>query len=148
MAINREGMHPRYLGFQCDWPVFVKTPFNADGKQWKKSEHFNWAERNIDTKDAATLYAQGFIYHNTALAKENKVGDRLGEMNSEQLYSLVRQLNDVVKKQTTSTKEFNSKKCKISKLDDKQRGLIRRFLNHNPWISDQYYEIRDTILGD
>ena len=148
MAITTDGMHPTYLGWQVDWPVFVKMPFSADSKQWKKSEHFNWAERNIDQKSVASLYAQGFIYHNTTLAKANKVGDRLGEMNSEQLYSLVRQLNDIVKRQTTSTKEFNNKKCKISKLDDKQRGLIRRFLNHNPWISDQYYEIRDTILGD
>ena len=148
MAINREGMHPRYLGFQVDWPVFIKIPFTADGKQWKKSEHFNWAERGIETKNAATLYAQGFIYHNTELAKANKVGDRLGEMSKDDLYSLVVQLNNIVKKQTTTTKEFNNKKCKQSKIEDKQRGLIRRFLNHNPWITEEYYEIRDHILGD
>jgi hypothetical protein len=28
-------MHPSYLGFQIDWPVFVKIPFTADGKNTK-----------------------------------------------------------------------------------------------------------------
>lgn len=148
MAINRDGMHPIYLGWQVDWPVFVKMPLTADGKQWKRTEHFNWAERGIEQETVATLYAQGFIYHNTTLAKENKVGDRLGEMNKEQLYRLVVQLNDIVKKRTTTQKEFSDKRCKQSKIEDKQRGLIRRFLNRNPWIVEDFYRLRDHILGE
>jgi len=148
MTINRDGMHPRYLGFQVDWPVFVKIPFTADGKHWKKSEHFNWAERELEMKDVASLYAQGFIYHNTELAKVNKVGDRLGEMNSEDLYRLVVQLNGIVKERTTTTKEYNDKRCKQSKIEDKQRGLIRRFLNRNPWVTEDFYRLRDHILGE
>ena len=148
MAINRDGMHPRYLGWQVDWPIFVKVPFTADGKYWKKSEHFNWAERNLEMKDVASLYAQGFVYHNTELNKANKVGDRLSEMNAEDLKSVVTQLNAIVKDRTSSNQEFNNKKCKQSKIEDKQRGLIRRFLNHNPWITEDFYTIRDTILGD
>ena len=148
MAITTDGMHPTYLGWQVDWPVFVKVPFSADSKQWKKSEHFNWAERNIDQKSVASLYAQGFIYHNTELAKANKVGDRLGEMSKDDLYSLVVQLNNIVKKETTTTKEFNNKRCKQSKIEDKQRGLIRRFLNRNPWVIEDFYRIRDHIIGD
>lgn len=148
MAIITDGMHPTYLGWQVDWPVFVKMPFNADGKQWKKSEHFNWAERNLDQKAVASLYAQGFIYHNSTLTKEAKVGDRLGEMNSEELRRLVVQLNAIVKERTTTTKEFSDKRCKQSKIDDKQRGLIRRFLNRNPWITEDFYRLRDHILGE
>jgi len=148
MAIIRDGMHPRYLGWQVDWPVFVKMPFSADGKHWKRREHFNWAERNLETKDVASLYAQGFIYHNTELAKENKVGDRLSEMNTEELKSLVTQLNAIVKDRTTSSQEYNNKRCKQSKIDDKQRGLIRRFLNRNPWIAEDFYRLRDHIIGD
>ena len=69
MAINRDGMHPRYLGWQVDWPIFVKVPFTADGKYWKKSEHFNWAERELEMKDVASLYAQGFITTTVNLLK-------------------------------------------------------------------------------
>jgi len=148
MAINRDGMHPRYLGFQVDWPVFVKMPFSADGKHWKSREHFNWAERELEMKDVASLYAQGFIYHNTELAKVNKVGDRLGEMNSGDLYRLVVQLNGIVKERTTTAKEYNDKRCKQSKIEDKQRGLIRRFLNRNPWVTEDFYRLRDHILGE
>jgi len=63
MAPNIDGMHPHYLGFQRVEPVFVKIPFNADGREWNRQEHFNWAERGIDEEVAATLYATGKIYH-------------------------------------------------------------------------------------
>jgi len=148
MATITDGMHPRYLGWQVDWPVFVKMPFIADGREWKRLEHFNWAERGIDQKQVATLYATGHIYHNYELEKQTKVGDRLGELNAEQLKRLVVQLNDIVKKRTTTQKEFQDKRCKQSKLEDKQRGLIRRFLNRNQWIVEDFYEIRDYILGE
>jgi len=148
MAVIRDGMHPRYLGWQVDWPVFIKMPFSADGKHWKRSEHFNWAERELEMKDVASLYAQGFIYHNSELAKTNKVGDRLGELNKEQLHSLVVQLNSIVKERTTTSKEFQDKRCKQSKIEDKQRGLIRRFLNRNPWIVEDFYRLRDYTLGN
>jgi len=148
MTIIKDGMHPRYLGWQVDWPVFVKMPFSADGKHWKRREHFNWAERNLETKDIASLYAQGFIYHNTELAKENKVGLRLDEMNKEALKRLVTQLNAIVKDRTASTQEFNNKRCNQSKIEDKQRGLLRRWLNRNPWIMDDFYHLRDHILGE
>jgi len=148
MATNTDGMHPRYLGWQVDWPVFVKMPFSADGREWKRQEHFNWAERGIDQKQVATIYATGHIYHNYELEKQNKVGDRLGELNSEQLKRLVVQLNDIVKRRTTTTKEFQDKRCKQSKLEDKQRGLVRRFLNRNQWILEDFEGIRDYLLGE
>lgn len=142
-------MHPRYLGWQMDWPVFVKTPFSSFGKPWKKNELFDWQNFNSsDPEKVAQLYASGFIAHNEELQKETKAGDRLGEMNSEHLRRLVVMLNDELKKNTQNSVEFNKKKCKHSRIDDKQRGLIRTFLIRQPWITDKFYEFRDTILGD
>ena len=115
-------MHPTWLGFQMDWPVFVKHPFDAANVSWTRGHHFNW--------------------------QENKVGDRLSEMNAEQLYTLVGLLNSEVKKRTSSAEELKNKRCRQSKIDDKQRGLIRSFLRKNPWITEDFYKFRDDILGD
>jgi len=139
-------MHPTYLGWQVDWPVFIKRPFMADSKTWSQGDHFNWLERGIDDDKVATLYASGYIHHNKDLEVQTKAGDRLSEMAGKQLEALVNLLNAEVKKRTSSTSEFETKKCKKSKLDDKQRGLIRRFLNNNSWIADDFYAIREKIL--
>ena len=139
-------MHPTYLGWQVDWPVFVKLPVSADGKNWKRGEYFNWFEREIKQDTVAILYATGYLYHNKELEVQNKVGDRLHELDSRQLDTLVNLLNAEVKKRTTSTSEFENKKCKKSKIDDKQRGLIRRFLNSNNWITEDFYASRDKII--
>ena len=141
-------MHPHYLGLQVDWPLFIKIPFTADSKNWKKGEHFNWLERSVEESAVATLYASGYLHHNKELEVQNKVGDRLSEMDSRQLDSLVNLLNAEVKSRTSSTSEFESKKCKKSRIADKQRGLIRRFLNANRWINEDFYTIRDKILGE
>ena len=69
-------------------------------------------------------------------------------MNGPKLDNLVNLLNVVVKERTSSTTEFERKRCKKSKLDDKQRGLIRRFLNANHWVMEDFYRIRDSILDD
>lgn len=138
--------HPSYLGFQLDWPVFCKVPFFADGKDWSRGELFNWRERNIPEDRVAVLYNVQNIYHNKDLEKESKAGDRLVEMSIDQLDTLVNLLNTEVKSRTSSTAEFNSKKCKKSKLEDKQRGLVRSFLRNNRWVEERFYEIRDNIL--
>ena len=138
--------HPSYLGWQMDWPVFAKTTFIADGKEWVWGEHFNWLSRGLDPKAVSILYASGYIYHNVELEKETKVGDRLNEMTTAQLDTLVTLLNAEVKARTNSVTEYTAKKCKQSKIDEKQRGLIRSFLRNNRWIEEKFYEIRDNIL--
>lgn len=144
----RHTAHPTYLGWQIDWPVFVKIPFTAFGKYWKKGELFNWhTQHSVKPEDIAQLYAANFIYHNREMEVGQKVGDRLGEMGIEQLFTVVRLLNDHLKKNTATSQEFNKRKCKGSKVADKQRGLIRSFLRHQPWIVDHFYEIRDEVLG-
>tara|TARA_B100000768_G_C11284147_1_gene380821 strand:- start:6031 stop:6459 length:429 start_codon:yes stop_codon:yes gene_type:complete len=141
-------MHPTYLGFQVDWPVFIKQGFSGNGKIWKHGDHFNWLELGVEPSKVATLYDYGRLYHNAELEVQNKVGDRLSEMAGSQLTTLVGLLNSEVKSRTSSTAEFEKKKCKRSTIDDKQRGLIRRFLNNSNWIMDDFYRIRDTILVD
>jgi len=140
--------HPNYLGWQVDWPVFVKIPFTGHGKDWKKGEHFNWKGRSISEEAVAKLYSNNNIHHNKALEKQSKVGDRLEEFEGKQLSTLVGLLNAEVKARTNSTTEYNNKKCSISKIDAKQRGLIRTFLRGNLWIEDKFYEIRDQLLGE
>jgi hypothetical protein len=142
------------FGWQVDRPVFVKTSFSAFGKTWGQGEEFNWINQHFRKEDweqqlhnVHNLYASGFIRHNSAKEQTNKVGDRLNELNSEQLRSLVTQLNAIVKNRTSSAQEFGDKKCKQSKIDDKQRGLIRQWLRRNTWATDEFYTIRDTIIG-
>jgi len=139
--------HPPCLGFQVDWPVFIKQGFSGNGKIWKQGDHFNWLELDIPLDKVSTLYDYGRIYHNPEIEVQSKVGDRLSEMAGQQLATLVTLMNAEVKSRTSSTAEFEKKKCKKSTIDVKQRGLIRRFLNNSDWIMDDFYEIRDTILS-
>jgi len=141
-------MHPTYLGWQVDWPVFIKIPLSANGKNWKRGDHFNWLERSLEQDKVASLYVSGYLYHNVELEVQTKVGDRLSELAGKELESLVNLLNVEVKSRTSSSSEFEAKKCKKSRVDDKQRGLIRRFLNSNRWISEDFYDIRDKVLAD
>lgn len=141
------------LGFQVDWPVFVKQPFDSFGKRWKKGEEFNWINQQFNSVDfwkirkkVQTLYNQGFIHHDSSREVEQKVGDRLGELDADDLMSLCRQLNAIVKKRTTTTKEYQDKKIKQSKIVEKQRGIIRAWLYRNAWASDEFYSVRDKLL--
>jgi hypothetical protein len=125
-------MHPSYLGWQIDWPVFVKRPFTSDGKQWETQEHYNWLNRGIGRE----------------LEKQAKVGDRLSELTGPQLDKLIGLLNAEVKANTNSNTEYTEKKVKQSKIDAKQRALLRSYLRNNRWIEDKFFEIRDGILED
>jgi len=145
---NNTDMHPVYLGWQVDWPLFVKIPFSSGGKNWTKGEEFKWAELGVEQDRVAKLYSISYVHHNPALEKQNKVGDRLHEMNEDQLKKLVNLLNAELKSRTVSTRDYNEKRCRQSRIADKQRGLIRRFLYSNKWCEEVYYDIRDNILGE
>ena len=139
--------HPSYLSWQIDWPVFVKIPFFSDGKTWGRQDHFNWLERGLDPYKVSILYSTGYLYHSSDLEVKNKVGDRLIEMSKDQLAYVVNLLNTEVRRKTSSKAEFEAKKCKQSAIPDKQRGLIRRFLLSNPWATEDFYKIRDTVFS-
>ena len=60
----------------------------------------------------------------------------------------MRLTNAMVKKRCTTDKEFQNKKVKGSLIEDKQRGLIRSWINRNSWALEEYYELRDSILSE
>lgn len=140
--------HPSYLGLQIDWPLFIVKPFTTGDKTWEKGEPFNWPYYNVSEEAIANLYLAGFIHHDKAKEKVHKVGDRLNEMNSEQLYEVYTKLNNVIKNRCATKDEFNKKRCKGSKIDDKQRGLIRQFLRNTKDIQEDFEVIRDQVLGN
>ena len=144
---DKTPIHPIYLGWQVDWPLFVKIPFNSGNRDWTRGEEFKWAELGVDQDKVSKLYSISYVHHNPALEKQNKVGDRLHEMNGDQLEKLVNILNAELKSRTVSTKDYNEKRCRKSRIEVKQRGLIRRFLYSNKWCEDLFYETRDNILG-
>lgn len=111
--------------FQYDRPVFVKIAFDSKGRKWNLQEHYPWKELSVDTRKAEVLYNNGFLYHNSELEDKAKVGDGLDSLDKESLAVLVKSINDKVKAKTSTEAEFTRKKCKSSKILDKQRGLIR-----------------------
>ena len=113
------------LPFQFDLPVFVKMEFNANGRTWSRQDHFPWKEVGVATDKVMQLYNMGFLYHNAELSSKMKVGDGLESLGSTGLDALVDEINRKVKAKTSTEQEFTKKKCKKSKILDKQRGLIR-----------------------
>tara|TARA_R110001632_G_scaffold94747_3_gene200751 strand:+ start:480 stop:857 length:378 start_codon:yes stop_codon:yes gene_type:complete len=113
------------MSLQYEIPLFVKVQFSGSGRVWKLQEHFPWKELSIDKGVVQQLYQNDYLYHNAALEVETKVGDGLEALNSEALLALVDKLNERVQAKTKTKTDFERQKCKKSKIDDKQRGLIR-----------------------
>lgn len=141
------------LGFQEAKAVFVKVSFHSFGKNWKVGELYNWQEQSFREQDwdkirlnTKRMYDLGKIHHDSQREVQNKVGDRLGELNTERLISLVKQMNAIVKERTTTTKEYQDKRIRQSKLPVKQRALIRAWLNRNLWAEEDFHKIRENLL--
>tara|TARA_R110002167_G_scaffold82691_6_gene225513 strand:- start:826 stop:1227 length:402 start_codon:yes stop_codon:yes gene_type:complete len=113
------------MPFQYDRPLFVKVKFNASNRDWDLQEHFPWKELSLNQDDIQQLYNIEYLYHNSDLESETKVGDGLESLNSEALSEVVASINNKVRSKTTSKADYDRKKCKKSKIVDKQRGLIR-----------------------
>lgn len=141
-------IHPTYLGWQRDWPLFVFRPFNAAGKQWKRGEVFNWLAYHIKPEDVAQLYNAEYVFHNKDLEKQNKVGDRLIEFDRKTIDELIDRLNLLVKEQTITKDQYERTRCRKTQAKDltRQIGLIKSFLNNNKWVVEDFYTIRDEIL--
>lgn len=82
------------FGWQVDWPVFVKQPFFMFNKQWKAGEEFNWTDQPCRSEDfhnlqqkVMTLYNTNRLHHDSAREVQQKVGDRLGELTSEEVHT-------------------------------------------------------------
>lgn len=114
--------------FQIDRPVFARIKFDSHGKTFRPGDVYPWKEMSINTDKVIIMYRERQIHHNAALeAKMPNVGDGLDTMNIESLHDIVNSINEKVRKFTNSEKEFGAKKCKTSKIPDKQRGLIRQW---------------------
>jgi len=113
------------IPFQFDRPVFVKQEFNGGGRDWKRSEHYPWKELSLSSDVVQTLYNNNFLHHNSDLEIKAKVGDGLEVLDVASLAVLVDTINAKVKAKTNSHAEFTRKKCKKSKILEKQRGLLR-----------------------
>lgn len=140
--------HPEYLGWQMDWPLYVKAPvLTVKGKVYKRGDYFPWTELNLDPAKIAALYRTKQVYHNANFAQEDGTGDRLGEMTQPQLRSIVGLLNTKLKKDHCATEEdFKKKRCRQSNSLDTQRRFIRQFLSKNPYMTDYFKELRDSYI--
>lgn len=115
--------------FQYDKPVFVRNPNGLlmSGKRYEKGDLVPWKERGLPLKNIERMYNEHHLHHNEELEDVVKapVGDGLEEMTNEQLEILVKAINTKVKAKTANSTEFDKKKCRSSKIKDKQIGLIR-----------------------
>lgn len=129
-------MSPDYanLPFQIDWDHFVVVPFTASGKRWERGDHFDWKRRSIPWTTVAQKFSRGELTQKrpTEVAVKQTVGDGLDELTVDELHVIVKNINEKVKANTKTAKEFGLKKCKHSSITEKQRGHIRRWRN-SPW---------------
>ena len=114
--------------FQYDKPVFVRNPNGLlmSGKRYEKGDLVPWKERGLPLKNIERMYNEHHLHHNEDLEESHKppVGDGLEEMSVEQLHILVKTINDKVKAKV-NPEDYDKKKCRQSKVKDKQCGLIR-----------------------
>tara|TARA_R110000772_G_scaffold250239_1_gene364857 strand:- start:1405 stop:1782 length:378 start_codon:yes stop_codon:yes gene_type:complete len=113
------------MPMQYDRPLFIRQEFNSAGRDWKKNEEYKWKELGIDDNKVLQLYAIGNLHHNSELEITANTGDGLEALSIDNLSALVDSINDKVKSKTPSNADFMRKKCKKSRVIDKQRGLIR-----------------------
>lgn len=145
---ERNEAHPEYLGWQMDWPLYVKSPVLTVGtKVFRRGDYLPWAEMNLDPKKISRLYATKQVHHDAKSAKEDGLGDRLGEMSQHQLRSLVQQMNYKLRKDHCAREEdFKKRRCRQSSNLDTQRRFVRQFLSKSPYMGDYFIELRDQIL--
>lgn len=143
-----------YTTLQHNLPVFVRSrhfPVIWKGKEYKFQKQFPWKELNVPQESVELLFKVDKLYHDESLEKDAKAGDRLVELDKQQLLTLVRLVNDEVKRNTSTKEEFTRYKIKGSTIEDKQRGLIRSWLHavakKEEWIAF-FYETRDSLLNN
>lgn len=136
--------------FQVNIPIFVRSrykPLTWKGKTYQYNEQIPWQELSVPEESVRIWYRNDLVYHNPELEKQAKVGDRLEELSGVKLETLYRLLNAELKSRVVNKTEYNKKKVKFSKLDNKQRALIRQWLYNNAWASEIFYDLRESILA-
>ena len=123
--------------FQYDQPLFVRIPFRARAKDWAKNQEFKWKELSMDKDKVMSLYKQGYLIHDEEKVVAMKVGDGLEELDAAGLKSMVDDYNRRIKAICKTEKMYTQKSVKYSKINDKQRGLIRQWRNRDErWLTN------------
>lgn len=117
--------------FQFDRPVFVRIPFDARGKTWKREEHLPWKEMNFPTDTIQILYNNGYLIHNDEIETRLQVGDGLEALDMVGLKQIVDDYNERIKEVVKTDLDFKRRKCPSSTLADRQRGLLRSWRRNN-----------------
>lgn len=140
--------HPEYLGWQMDWPLYVKCPIlRVYDKVFKRGDYFPWSEMQVSPEKVSTLYKSKLVYHDATKTQSEGYGDRLGEIGGKNLNSLAALLNQELKKKHTANEtDFKRKRCRQSTIADTQRRFIRQFLSKNPYMVDYFLEVRDQFI--
>lgn len=119
------------IPFQIDRPVFCKWDgLSFRGKTYKVGQILKWQEMQLPQDRIQIMYNQGMLYHSPELEaqqEERVIGDGLDMLDLESLHVLVAKINEKVKAVAKNDTDYQNKKCALSKIKDKQIGLIRRW---------------------
>lgn len=114
--------------FQYDKPIYVRNPNGLlmNGKRYEKGDLVPWKERGLPLANIERMYNEMHLHHLDLDKTEAPVlvGDGLDDMSIDELHILVDNINAKVKAKV-DPKQYDMKKCRISKIKDKQCGLIR-----------------------
>lgn len=124
------------LRFDPRRPLFVASqPLVSAGKVWAVEANFPWEDMGLDYQEPIIhqLFESNLLHHRPDLEEsyieeaEKAVGDGLEEMPIDALHLLVQKINKTVRLKCRTDKEYGQRKCPISRIKDKQIGLIRRW---------------------
>ena len=123
------------LHFDPRRPLFVTQSFQAFNRVWAVESNFPWEDMGMSYQEDTIhqLYNYNFLNHRpdleTLFVDESRkaVGDGLEELPLDGLHMLVQTINKQVRDKCKTDKEFSLKKCPMSRIKDKQIGLIRRW---------------------
>lgn len=117
--------------FQTDLPVFVRSVpaglqhIKLSGRKYVAGDHVPWQEIGIDYDIVKRFFDLKLFHHNDERSVETRVGDGLEALTKEELETLVDSINEKVKKNTTTEKEYAKHRCRQSSIRAKQIGLLR-----------------------
>lgn len=122
--------------FQKNLPVFVRAippgmkHIKLRGRTYEVGDSIPWQEIGVEYDTIKRFFDLKLMHHNTEREVATKVGDGLDLMTLEELSELVESLNEKVKKNTTTEKDYHKYKVKKSRSRGQQMGLIRTWRHH------------------
>ena len=137
------------MTLQLNKPLFVRgmnRPIVWKAKSYTFQQEFKWVELDVPQNVVENLYAINMLYHDDRLVVQNDLGDKLDDCDIKQLETFVNLMNSHIKTVSTTTKQAQDSRIRKSKSVDKQKAMIRTWLNRNEALTDKYNELLDNIL--